>query len=136
MANSPLWYDATVNASVNAVTALLNSGFIKIYTGSQPAVDGSITGTLLATLTFGATAFGTSSASGSGATATANSITSGTAGNTGTAGYFGLLASNGTTVVATGSVGTSGADLNLNSLSISSGATVSCSSFTITQVQT
>lgn len=136
MANSPLWYDATVNASVNAVTALLNNGFIKLYTGSQPAVDGAVTGTLLATLTFGATAFGNSSASGSGATATANTITSGTAGNTGTAGYFGLLASNGTTVVATGSVGTSGSDLNLNTTSIVSGAVVSCSAFTITQVQT
>lgn len=124
MANNPLWYDA----SVNVVTALLNSGFIKIYTGSQPALNGAITGTLLATMTFSSTAFGASS----GGTATANAITSGTAGNTGTAGYFALVESGGSTVVATGSVGTSGADLNLNSLSISSGASVSCSSFTIT----
>ena len=123
MANNPLWYDA----AVNAVCALLNSGTIKIYTGSQPAEDGSITGTLLATLTFGSTAFGSSS----GGTATANAITSGTAGNTGTAGYFALEESGGT-VVATGTCGTSGCDLNLNSTSISSGATVSCSSFTIT----
>ena len=123
MSNNPLWYDA----AVNAITALLNSGTIKIYTGSQPAEDGSITGTLLATLTFGSTAFGASS----GGTATANTITSGTAGNTGTAGYFALEESGGT-VVATGTCGTSGADLNLNSTSISSGATVSCSSFTIT----
>ena len=123
MANNPLWYDA----AVNAVAALLNSGTIKIYTGAQPAEDGSITGTLLATLTFGATAFGASS----GGTATANAITPGAAGNTGTAGYFALEESGGT-VVATGTCGASGADLNLNSTSISSGATVSCSSFTIT----
>lgn len=123
MANNPLWYDA----AVNAVTALLNSGFIKIYTGSQPSLDVAVTGTLLATMTFGATAFGASSSG----VATANAITSGTAGNTGTAGYFAIEKSD-STVVATGSVGTSGADLNLNSLSISSGATVSCSSFTIT----
>ena len=123
MANNPLWYDA----AVNAITALLNSGTLKIYTGSQPAEDGTITGTLLATLTFGSTAFGASS----GGTATANAITSGTAGNTGTAGYFALEESGGT-VVATGTCGTSGSDLNLNSTSISSGATVSCSSFTIT----
>jgi hypothetical protein len=135
MANSPFAYDATVNAAVNAAAALLNSGTIKIYTGSQPSVDGSLTGTLLVTMTFGATAFGSSSASGSGATATANSITSGTAGNTGTAGYFALVKSDGTTVVGTGSVGTSGADLNLDTLSISSGAVVSCSSFTITMPQ-
>lgn len=124
MANNPLWYDA----AVNAVTALLNSGTIKIYTGAQPGEDASITGTLLATLTFGATAFGASSSG----VATANAITSGTAGNTGTAGYFALEESGGT-VVATGTCGaTSGYDLNLNSTSISSGATVSCSSFTIT----
>lgn len=136
MANNPLFYDVTVNAAVNAATALLNSGFIKIYSGSQPSLDGSVTGTLLATLTFGATAFGSASASAGTVTATANSITSGTAGATNTAGYFALVESGGSTVVATGSVGTSGADLNLNSTSISSGATVSCSSFTITEPQT
>jgi hypothetical protein len=118
------WYDA----AVNAVTALLNSGgTIKIYTGSQPSEDASLTGTLLATLTFGSTAFGASSSG----VATANAITSGTAGNTGTAGYFAIEESGGT-VVGTGTCGTSGADMNLNSTSISSGATVSCSSFTIT----
>lgn len=135
MANSPEAYDVAVNAAVNAVTALLNSGFIKVYSGSQPAVDAAVTGTLLATMTFGATAFGSSSASGSGATATANAITSGTAGNTGTAGYFALVKSDNTTVVGTGSVGTSGADLNFNTLSIVSGANVSCSAFTVTMPQ-
>lgn len=128
-------YDATVNAAVNAVTALLNSGFIKVYSGTQPAVDGSVTGTLLVTLTFGSTAFGGSVASGSGATATANTITSGTAAATNTAGYFALVKTDGTTVVGTGSVGTSGADLNFDSLSIVSGAVVSCTSFTITMPQ-
>lgn len=128
MANNPLWYDAAVNGVTGNAACSLNSGFIKIYTGTQPALNGAVTGTLLATMTFGATAFGASS----GGTATANAITSGTAAATGTAGYFALLKSDGTTVVATGSVGTSGCDLNLNSTSISSGATVSCSSFTIT----
>lgn len=135
MANSPEAYDVAVNAAVNAVTALLNSGFIKVYSGSQPAVDAAVTGTLLATMTFGATAFGSSSASGSGATATANAITSGTAAATGTAGYFALVKSDNTTVVGTGSVGTSGADLNFNTLSIVSGANVSCSAFTVTMPQ-
>lgn len=136
MANNPQFYDATVEAGVNAVTALLNSGFIKIYTGSQPALNGAVTGTLLVTLTFGATAFAGSTAAAGTVTATANAITSGTAGNTGTAGYHALVASNGTTVVATGSVGTSGADLNLNTLSIVSSNTVSCSSYLITQAET
>lgn len=136
MANNPLFYDATVKAAVDAAAALLNSGFIKIYTGGQPSLNSAVSGTLLATLTFSATAFPASSASAGTVTATANSITSGAAGNTGTAGYFALVKSDTTTVVATGSVGTSGADLNLNSTSISSGATVSCSAFTITEVQT
>ena len=121
---------------MDAFTALLNNGFIKIYTGSQPAVNGAVTGTLLATLTFGATAFGASSASGTTCTATANTITSGTAGNTGTAGYFALVKSDNTTVVATGSVGTSGADLNFATTTITSGNTVAVSAFTITQAQT
>jgi hypothetical protein len=124
MANNALWYDA----GVNAVTALLNSGFIKIYTGAQPALDVAVTGTLLVSLTFGATAFGASSSG----VATANAITSGTAGNTGTAGYFALVKSDNATVVATGTCGTSGCDFNLSTTSITSSANVSCSSFTIT----
>lgn len=136
MANNPQFYDATVEAGVNAVTALLNSGYIAIYTGGQPSLDGGITGTQLVELQFGATAFASSTATGGVVTATANTISNGTAGNTGTAGYFALLKSDNSTVVATGSVGTSGADLNLSTLVIVSGAVVSCSSFTITQAQT
>jgi hypothetical protein len=132
---SSFWYDATVEAGINAISALLNSGTIKIYTGTQPALDGALTGTLLATLTFGGTAFAASTASAGTVTATANAITSGTAGATGTAGYFALVTS-GSSTVLTGTVGTSGADLNLSTLSIVSGATVSCSSFTLTQSQT
>src|SRR6516165_7461023 len=101
-------YDAGVIAALNNFGTLLNSGFIKIYTGAQPAVDGALTGVLLATLTFGATAFATATASGSGGTMNANAIISGTAANTGTAGYFVLQESNGTTYVATGACGTSG----------------------------
>ena len=122
--SNPNWYDA----SVNAVTALLNNGFIQVYSGSQPAEDAALTGTLLATLTFGATAF----AASSGGIATANPITSAVAANSGTAGYFALVKSDATTVVATGIVGTAGADLNFSSVAFSVGATVSCSSFTIT----
>lgn len=133
--NNPTFYDVAANAALNAVGALLNSGTFKIYTGSQPALDGSVTGTLLATLTFGSTAFGSASSSGGTSTASANSITSGTAGNTGTAGYFALEESGGT-VVATGTVGTSGCDFNMNSVSITSGATVTASSFALTLPQT
>jgi hypothetical protein len=135
MANNPLPYDASAEAAVNAFTALLNTGFLVIYTGSQPALNGSLTGTLLATLDLSATAFAASTAASGTVTATANSITNATAAATGTAGYFALLASNGTTVVATGSVGTSGCDLDLSSTSIVSGATVAVTSFTVTMAE-
>lgn len=128
-------YDAGVIGALNAFGALLNSGTMKIYSGSQPAVDGAVTGTLLATLTFGATAFATATASGSGGTMSANAITSGVASNTGTAGYFALVESGGVTIVATGACGTTGAELNLNTTAISSGDTVSCSSFSVTMAQ-
>lgn len=136
MPNNPLPYDATVIASVNAVTALLNGGSLRIYTGTQPALNGAVTGTLLATLALNATFAPSATASGGMVTATANAITTGTAAATGIAGYFALLKSDGTTVVTTGSVGTSNADLILNSLSIISGAPVSCSALTITEAET
>ena len=135
MANNPLVYDSPCETMINAFTALLNSGFIEVYTGAQPAVDGSLSGTLLATMTFGATAFANATASGSGGQAVANTITSGNASNTGTAGYAALVTS-GSATVGTMSVGTSGADLNFNTLSIVSGAVVACTSFTVTQAQT
>jgi len=135
MANNTLVYDASSVAAMNALTALLNSGFISIYTGGQPSLDGALTGTVLVQLTFGATAFPTASASGGTVTATANAITSGTATNTGTAGYYALLKSDASTVVLTGTVGTSGADLNLSTLSIVSGTIVTCSAYSITQLQ-
>lgn len=136
MATNPLFYDATVIASVSAVTALLNSGFVAVYSGSQPALDGALTGTQLAEATFGNPAFGTPAASAGTVTATANAITSGTIANTGTAGYFALLKSDNTTVVATGSVGTSGTDMTVNTTAFVSGAAFAVSAGTITQGQT
>lgn len=135
MANSPQVYDAAAIAALNALTATANSGYLAIYTGTQPGVDGALTGTLLVSLPLSATAFQTATASGSGASATANAATPADAVATGTAGYFAILKSDGTTVVATGSVGTSGADLNLNSVSVEIGTNMSISSFTITQPQ-
>ena len=135
MATNFLSYDASDIAAVNAFTALLNNGFIKIYTGAQPALNGAVTGTLLVTLTFGAAAFAAAAASGGTVTALAIAIASGTAGNSGTAGYFALVKSDTTTVVATGTVGTSNANLIGPSTAITNGANVSCSSFQITQLQ-
>ena len=120
---------ASWNLALDAGINVLNSGFLEIYTGTQPATpDTALSGnTLLATLPLSATAFGASSS----ATKTANAITSATAAATGTATFFRVYKSDGTTAVIDGSVGTSGADLNLNTTSIVTGATVSVSSWTI-----
>jgi hypothetical protein len=125
------------------VTLLLNSGKIEIFTTAQPTDANTALGaqTLLSTMTFGSTAFiSPAVASGSAGskivTATANTIASDTsAAATGTAAWFRAYKSDGTTVVMDGSVGTSGCDLNLNTTSIVAGATVSCTSFTITQAE-
>lgn len=135
MALSPEFYDATVIADVAAAVALANSGFIAVYSGAQPALNGALTGTQLAEATFGATAFGTPAAAAGTVTATANTITSGTIANSGTAGYFAILKSDNTTVVMTGSVGTSGADLNLSSLVFVAGASFGVTAFTWSQPQ-
>jgi hypothetical protein len=134
MATSPLYYDVAVKSGMNAVTSLLNNGSLRIFTGVQPALDGALTGTLLLTLGFASPAFAAAIASGGTVTAAANAITPGTAGNTGTAGYFALLTS-GSAVVMPGSVGMSGCDLNINTTSIPSGASFSINAFNLTSPQ-
>src|SRR5271168_5630 len=101
MSPNPLPYDNAVITAVNAFCALLNGGTLVIYTGSQPALNGSLVGTILATLTFSGTAFPPATASAGIVTATANSITNGIAGNTGTAAWFALVSS-GAATIATG----------------------------------
>ena len=121
---------ASWNLALNAaLDTPCNSGFMQIYTGTQPATpDTAITSqTLLATLTLSATAFGAASSG----TKTANAITSGTAVATGMATWFRVFKSDDSTAVIDGSVGTSGADLNLNDVNITSGGSVSVTSWTV-----
>lgn len=136
MSNNPLFYDSTVIAAVNAAAALCNSGFLEIWTGAQPSLDGSLSGTKLAKLGFQSTAFPAATAAAGTVTAQANALSSGIALATGTAGYFTILKSDDATVVATGAVGLSGSDLNMSSLSVVAGQVVACSSFSITEPQT
>ncbi|MEK9722830.1 MAG: hypothetical protein VW405_05010 [Rhodospirillaceae bacterium] len=132
MANNPKRSNTAVNAAADAVCPLLNNGYLRIYDGTQPATaDTAIsTQTLLAELRWNATAFGSASSGVS----TANSITADSSADaTGTATWFRALESDGSTVVFDGSVSTSGADLNLNSVSITAGSAVSVTSFTYTE---
>ena len=127
-----LQYSTThrTNAMADITTQVGATGALLIYTGAAPASCATAaSGTLLATLTC-SNPFAPAPSSG---VLTASAITSATAAATGTAGYWRLCTSSaGTTVIAQGTVGTSGADLNLNSTSISSGQTVSVTSMVIT----
>lgn len=135
MANTPKFSNEAASAAADGVCALANSGKLRIYdsTGGtgQPATADTAIGSqvLLAELTLNATAFGAAS----NGVATANAITADSSANaTGTATWFRVLKSDGTSPLWDGSVGTASCDLNLNSTSISSGASVSVTSFTYT----
>ncbi len=132
MANNLKFATITRNLRLDALTTRAGaSALIKIYTATQPTDANTALGaqTLLATLTCNGT-FAGSAASG---VLTLNAITNDTnAAATGTAAWFRMLKSDATTVVMDGTVGTSGCDLNLNTTSIQSGATVSITSFTVT----
>lgn len=124
----------TKAAALNGQAALLNSGFLRLYSGTQPAATTTaLTGqTLLSEHTLSATAF----ASTSTAVATANAIGSDASANaSGTATFYRAFASNGTTVHRQGSVGLSGsgAELIMDNTSIVAGGVVSISGWTITQ---
>lgn len=131
MATNPKRSNLAASTEADAVCALLNTGYLRIYSGTQPATaDTALSGnTLLAELRFGATAFG-AAANG---VATANAITSDAAADaTGTATFFRALKSDGTTVVFDGSIGTSAADLILATTSIVALAIIAVTAFTYT----
>jgi hypothetical protein len=117
---------------LDAVTSnVASSGLIRIYSGVKPASPGTaLSGnTLLAELACSATF----AAGASGGVLTLNSISNDAAAdNTGTATFFRIMKSDGTTCVVQGDVGTSGSDLNLNTTSIVANAIVSITSFTMT----
>jgi hypothetical protein len=123
--------NSAVNAEGDALALLLNNGYLRLYSGTKPATaDTALSGnTLLAELRFGATAFGATAAG----VMTANAITAdSSADNSGTATWFRALKSDGTTAVLDGTVGTSGANLNIATTTITAAQTVSCSAFTHT----
>lgn len=115
------------NAQLDEIsTAVGASGLIRIYDGTRPSTGGAAT-TLLAELACSATF----AAAASGGSVTVNAVSTDTSANaTGTATWFRVVTSGGTHVID-GDVGTSGSDLNLNTTSIVSGASVAISAFTI-----
>jgi hypothetical protein len=126
----------------SAFRTFMNLGFIKIYTGSQPAdADAAVTGTLLCTISNNSTGTGlTMAASATSGTIVkaAAEVWSGTNAATGTAGYYRHVAagddgtSSTTQARIQGSIGTSGADMNLSSVSLTNGATQTIDNYSIT----
>ena len=113
------------NASIDAVNTQLNGGTLEIRTGTAAAIDSTPTGTVLATFTIAATAFGAASSG----TSTAAAISGVTAGATGTAGHYVAKTSGG----AAARNGAVGSELTINNASITSGDAVSVTSWTFAQ---
>lgn len=125
---------ATGNAILDALRVLMDAGSgaatLKLYTGTQPAgPDTAVsTQTLLGTLTFTDPA----AAAASSKTLTFSTITADSAADaTGTATWARVTDSDGNAVFDC-DVGTSGATIILNSVSIASGGPISISSFVLT----
>lgn len=124
---------ATANAMVAAETALCNTGYLRVYSGTKPTnPDTALSGqTLMAELRFAATAFGTPS----GGSAAAATIASVTAAAGGTPVWFRVLKSDGTTVVGDGDVTATGGggDLTFDNMTWVAGGTVQVTSFSLAE---
>ena len=121
------------NAALDGMRVLIDAGGhgnLYIRTGSAPTnTTDADSGTLLSTLAMNATAFAAASSN----TTTANSISNDTnIAATGTAAHFRIKSGAGTVIIQ-GTVGTSGSDINFNSVSFVAGGTASISSMVITQ---
>lgn len=131
MALNPKTAVASRDLALNAAFDVLNAGKLRIYDGTQPTDADTALGAqvLLADLALNATAFAAASAGSK----VANAITSdASADATGTA-TWGTLTTGANVRKMDWSVGTSGANFNMNSVAISAGASVSATGFTITQ---
>lgn len=130
------WVNAGIRAALDSLTARIDAGAgagkIRIYSGTAPAdADAALSGnTLLAELIMTDPAFGAAADSSPGATSTAAAIANDAAADAaGTATFFRILDSN-NAVVAQGSVGTSGAEINFNTVIFVANAIISITSLT------
>lgn len=125
-------------AMLDTFVAQLDGGsaaVINVYSGTVPTdAEAALSGnTLLAQLTYSATSYPAATDLNPGARITANSITADSSADaTGTATFFRELTQNAGTVIGQGTVGTSGADMNLNTTAITAGSTVSITAATKT----
>jgi len=129
MALNPKLAVANRNAALDAALALGSGAKMRIYDGTQPTDADTALGaqTMLVECALSSTPF----AAASGGSAAANAISNGTIAATGTATWGSLLTS-GNVRKFDFSVATSSANLNVDSVALSSGATFAVSSFTVT----
>jgi hypothetical protein len=126
---------ATSNAMLDGLDSTYNSGKIRIYSGSAPGSNAAATGTLLLEIDLAADW----AAAASGGSKSKSGTLSDTAAGTGMAGYFRIVTSSDTdaaleteariegSVTATGG----GGDMTLDSVSITSGQTVTINTLTL-----
>jgi len=138
MAADPRLSNASASVAADAVVDKIDdgaaAGTIKIYSGTIPTDADTAIGAqvLLATLTFSDPAAGAAS----NGVATFSAITSDTSADaTGTAAWARIADSDGNTVLDC-TVGTSGEDINLNTVAIVAGATVAITALTYTANKT
>lgn len=135
-------------AGTTGFAATFANGVIEIYTGSQPAsADAAVTGTLLGTVTLNSGAFtpgtatnGLTFAAASGGSVSKSGVWSFNGVAAGTAGWFRLKgnavdAGGASTTLPRldGSIATSGGDMAISNLAITSGAPNTVDTFTWTQ---
>lgn len=121
----------------DAAVDLFDGGVLEIRTGAAPGAGAADSGTLLVSITLPTPAFGAAAA---GVAAKAGTWEDASADATGTAAHFRIKqagdtggATGATDERIEGTVGTSGADLNLDSVSITAGQGVTIDTFTATQ---
>lgn len=130
------WSDTVRNAVLDAwETAIGTSAIVRIYGGSVPADESAALGaaTLLAEFTLASDWAAASSAGVKALSGTPLSTTGEAAASTGTtATFYRIYASDGTTCHEQGTVGTSGADMTIDSATIAEDQTVRITSWTKT----
>ncbi len=136
MAAAPFVTQAVALVMLQAIETAANAGtaaVIEGYSGSVPAnADAAEAGTLAFSLGCNASIFSGTSDTGSAARGTFAAISSDTsADNTVTLTHFRIKTQTGGTVVFQGNAATSAADMVINTTSITSGSTVSCSAATL-----
>lgn len=111
---------------------LLAAGKIHLYDGAQPSNPDVAKGAVNDYCSASPITLSTPAGTVSNGVITFGTVTSGVCSYTGTPTWFRIYASDGTTAIADGTVGTSGCDLNMNNLSFVSGNSIVISSWTIT----